>query len=238
MLYSFYFKQPCRPKVRIKLSYDEFKDISALMDEARKDIHYDILYAWNKLILSNAFHYSVVGEQMGIEVAKTLERKEDQSNSSVQPSNQYFKSKEFRNMMRRLTKAHDNYVKVKNAFTQDSVSGHSLNLMDVDLIKNIEELIKDEEDEPKMKGDKSQPDDIGEKRKRLKEQYFSKELDSGPREGLRFDVEEDEEEEEWTPGGSGKKKTSSKKALSRNKPEKKLPKQRGRKRTKVSDSEK
>ena len=201
MLYSFYFKQPCRPRVRIQLSYDEFKDISALMEEARNDLHYDILYAWNKLILCNAFHYSVVGERMGLEVAKTLERKQDLETSASQPSNQYFKSKEFKNMIRHLTKAHDNYVKIKNAFTEDSVSGHSLNLMDVNLIKNIEELTADDLKPTLMKGSISQSDDIGEKRKRLKAQYFSKALEPGPREGVSF---ENDEKDEWTPDKSAK----------------------------------
>jgi len=172
MLYSIFFKQPCRPRVRIRLSYEEYLDLSELMAEAKRDLHSDIIYAWSKLILHHAFQYSVVPEHMGLEVAKTLERKEVEDITS-QSSGGFLKSKEFKSMMRRLSKAHDNYVGIKKSLLKDSSLGFSLCSMDDNLMETINELTSDE---CRSKNEASARDDIGDKRKRLKEMYFS----SGP----------------------------------------------------------
>lgn len=49
MMYAMYFKQPCMPRVKIRLMLDEFRDMWALMEEAKRDRHYDLLYAWAKV---------------------------------------------------------------------------------------------------------------------------------------------------------------------------------------------
>jgi hypothetical protein len=49
MMYAMYFKQPCLPRVKFRLKLDEFQDIWSLIEEAQRDHHYDLLYAWAKV---------------------------------------------------------------------------------------------------------------------------------------------------------------------------------------------
>jgi hypothetical protein len=49
MMYAMYFKQPCMPRVKFRLKPEEFRDMWALMEEAQRDHHYDVLYAWAKV---------------------------------------------------------------------------------------------------------------------------------------------------------------------------------------------
>jgi len=49
LMYAMYFKQPCLPRVKFRLRLEEFRDMWKLMEEAKRDQHYDVLYAWNKV---------------------------------------------------------------------------------------------------------------------------------------------------------------------------------------------
>ena len=49
MMYAMYFKQPCLPRVKFRLKLEEFRDMWSLMEEAQRDHHYDVLYAWAKV---------------------------------------------------------------------------------------------------------------------------------------------------------------------------------------------
>ena len=68
-LYSLYFKQPCRPRVKIRLTKEELDDLLESTVMARQENHWDVLYAWSKLFTSHAFHYVACQGQMGLEVA-------------------------------------------------------------------------------------------------------------------------------------------------------------------------
>ena len=70
MLYALYFKQPCRPLVKIRLTLDQFTDLQETVAEAKKDKHHDVVYAWAKLFTMSAFHYVVADTQMGLEVGR------------------------------------------------------------------------------------------------------------------------------------------------------------------------
>lgn len=143
-----------------------------MIEEAKRDLHYDIIYAWSKLILHHAFEHSVVSERMGLEVAKTLERKEAEDNVA-KASAGFLKSKEFKSMLKRLSKAHDNYIGIKKILPKDS--GYSLSSVDEKLMETIAGLTQDETRVIKDDGDTAavaQTSDIGDKRKRLKEMYF------------------------------------------------------------------
>ena len=231
MLYAFYFKQPIRPRVRIRLSYEEFQDLNALMAEARRDSHSDILYAWSRLVASSAFHYSVVDRHYGLEVAKALERREVEEGGGEHTSEGYFRSKEFRVMMKRLNKAHDNYVKIKEAVTKDKGLGYSLNSMDNNLVNSINLLIA-ENPKAEMKVAETGTDDIGEKRKKLKEKFFSAEPEPGPREKISLRNLSEEEDEDWaapvSKKGKGRGKRSTKSQASKA-PAKRAKPGRGRK---------
>jgi len=174
LLYAFYFKQPTRPRVRIKLSYQEFIELRQLMEEAKKDKHYDILYAWSKLIYAGAFHYSVVSDYLGLDVAKSMERRDRIDNEQTAAPNSYFQTKDFQNMMKRLGRAHDNYVRIKDDILKEPTSGYSLNSMDVGLMDRISEIT---EVTTKVKDDvvdkKPENSEIGDNRKKLKERFFN-----------------------------------------------------------------
>ena len=49
MLYSLYFKQPCRPMVKIRLTMQDFQDLQALTAAAKLEAHWDVMYAWAKV---------------------------------------------------------------------------------------------------------------------------------------------------------------------------------------------
>ena len=74
MFYALYFKQPCRPLVKIRLTLDQFRDLQETVAEAKKDKHHDVVYAWAKLFTISAFHYVVADTQMGLEVGETRSR--------------------------------------------------------------------------------------------------------------------------------------------------------------------
>ena len=43
----------------MKLTYEEFQELEELVEEARKGLHHDVLYAWSKLIACHAFQVEV-----------------------------------------------------------------------------------------------------------------------------------------------------------------------------------
>jgi len=182
-LYAFFFKQPCRPKARIKLSYGEFVDLEGLVEEARRDNHYDVLYAWYKLICCHAFQYSVVDKHYGVEVAKKMDKKDNGETLMTYSASSYLKSKDFRSVLRRLNRAHSRYSKMKTSFLKTSTDDMiSLNCTSETIIEDIEQ-IANQESKPEpgaeirsgvtLKGASS----IGEKRKKLKERFLFGETD-------------------------------------------------------------
>jgi len=191
LLYAFYFKQPCRPRARIKLSYEEFKELSDLMVEARQEEHLDVLYAWSKLIIANGFHYSVVSGLMGLEVAKSIEKGEVDDPTGVGHRASFFKSSEFRSMTKRMGKIHDTYVKMKDTMVKDPDAGYSLSAINVNFMDEVTELTSD--GVSKYSGAVGAVNEIGDKRKRLKDRFYASDLVE-PR--PRFVPDESESEDE------------------------------------------
>jgi len=180
--YSFYFKQPCRPKVRIKLSYEEFVELETLINTAKRDKHYDVLYAWSRLIANHAFLYSCVSRNIGIEVGKHMEKKDPQDTLEGYSATSFLKSKVFKGKMRKLSLAHAKYMKTKEAVIKANPDKMlSLNSADVNILDVLDNIVN-EESKPRMKekmrlrktGDK----DLGEKRKLLKEKSFRHEANT------------------------------------------------------------
>ena len=91
LLYSLYFKQPCRPRVKIRLLKEELEDLLETTVMARQH-HWDILYAWSKLFTSHAFHYVACQGQMGLEVALVMELREVRERNTSGSKEEYFKS--------------------------------------------------------------------------------------------------------------------------------------------------
>ena len=214
LLYSFYFKQPSRPKVRIKLSYEEFQDLSSLMEEAKREAHSDVLYAWSKLILTNAFQYSVVGGPKGLEVAKAMEKGEGDNMSGIEHSSSYFRSNEFKSMMKRLGKAHNTYVNIKKSMIKEPDAGYSLSAIDDKFMDDINEVTWS--GVSMSSGSIGGLNEIGEKRKKLKEKFFETvHTEAKPR--FIHDESESEEDESWLPEVSEPSPKQKKKAVKKTK---------------------
>ena len=121
------------------------------------------------------FQYSVVSSHKGVEVAKRIDKKDPEVSSIQNSANSYLKSKDFRGVMRRLTKAHTNYSKMKASFMKGN-TGTMLSLQSIDegIIEAIEDIANQD---AKPTGDNAKslkgPSDIGDKRKKLKEKFFA-----------------------------------------------------------------
>jgi len=201
MLYAFYFKQPCRPRVQIKLSYQEFVDLRLLAEDAKREKHLDILYAWSKLLLCRAFHYSVVGEPKGIEVGKSQEKRESDDFSSAAHSS-YFDSKEFKNIVKRMKKCHQSYTKLKETYSKENQVGFSMSSMDPSFIASISKIVEEGELDSTAAGKKTEKSEIGEKRKRLKNKFFA----SGPSPARATFASNETNDTDWNPSPSASKR--------------------------------
>ena len=73
LLYSLYFKQPARPMVRIKVTMDEYADMSKFIDKCRMEKHWDLAYVWVKLMTDNAFHFVIADRPYGIDTINAIE---------------------------------------------------------------------------------------------------------------------------------------------------------------------
>jgi len=175
-----------------------------------------VVYAWAKLFTMSAFHYVVADTQMGLEVALQLENKEQQSKQSAKKTENYFESKDFDKLMQQVTRAHSKYESMKTALVGGKTKDRNLFYTDGDMPHKLLELTKKAEEPQVEKG--GPKDDLGERRKKIKESYFSHGTESTRdrlfaegRDKYSGDSQEDEEElnlpqedVEWTPGKSRK----------------------------------
>ena len=173
MMYALYFKQPCRPRVKLRMTLEEVTSLVALVEQARSDCHWDVVYAWSKLFTSHAFHYTAMPTQMGIEMAIQLEQKKKSENlSSRGVQSEYFTSREFSGQMKNLRKSHSKYTRMKLALANptDPIE-KSLFFIDKNLLENINQSIHPKET-PEVKLHKD-TEGIGLKRRELKNKFFS-----------------------------------------------------------------
>jgi len=198
LLYSLYFKQPCRPRVKIRLLKEELRDLLMTTEMARQEHHWDVLYAWSKLFTSHAFHYVACQNQMGLEVALQMEQKEVEGRSSAGNKEDYFKSKEFLGVMKKMSKAHSKYINLKaNLSNSTAEVDKSLFLTDPDFPKKVKQLGEQKGDEVADKAAASNA--IGAKRRGIKYKFYggnenNEDGTDGEEEGVRR-----VEENEWTP---------------------------------------
>ena len=174
MLYALYFKQPCRPRVKLRITKDEMKDLLSLVEVARSDSHWDVVYAWSKLFNSHAFHYTAMPTQMGLEMAIQLEQRKNMENlSSRGVQNEYFSSREFSGLMKGLRSQHNKYTKMKIALADpNNLQEKSLFLIDSNLLESVKQTIEPKESQEQQKLHKDS-DGIGLKRRELKNKFFS-----------------------------------------------------------------
>lgn len=192
---------------------------------------------------------------MGTEMAAQQESRESDSSLAHPGGDPYFSSKEFRSLLKNLTKSHDMYMHMKTSLYGQKGSGFGLDLCEVDLTRKIETLVSPKERDPlgRDAGPASHgqakaggSEDIGEKRKLLKEKFFGsgsveshrdRLLADRSRESETSDEEKKEvgEQEDWLPAGRkllAKKKGRGRgrKCLNLTSPEKgdKVPRGRGK----------
>jgi hypothetical protein len=156
---------------------------------------------------------------MGTEMAAQSDFHESDSNSfNPHFGERYFASKDFRSLLKNLTKSHEKYIHMKTSLYGLKGSGFGLDLCQADLAQKIETLVSTVDPKSsrvtKRDGDDktavSSADDIGEKRKRLKEQFFGGGSVESHRDRLLADRLRDsdssvdekvEEGEDWMPKG-------------------------------------
>ena len=175
MLYSLYFKQPCRPRIKIRLVKEELKNLLETTVMARQESHWDVLYAWSKLFTSHAFHYVACQSEMGLEVALQMEARDVAERNNVGAKEEYFKSKEFTSLMKTMGKAHSKYVSMKNSLASSNVKANTgLFLTDQNFPQTVSQVwqqeIQEEEEEVASKDGSSE---IGDRRKGIKDKFFS-----------------------------------------------------------------
>ena len=201
LLYSLYFKQPCRPRVKIRLLKDELNDLLMTTNMAKQEHHWDVLYAWSKLFTSHAFHYVACQSQMGLEVALQMEQKEVEEKNTSGNKEDYFKSKEFLGVMKKMGKAHSKYMSMKtNLAKSKGESDKSLFLTDANFPKTIKELGEKESKKVEEVKQVAQST-IGATRRDLKYKFY------GGNEGDDDENGKFVEANEWTPVQSFSKRS-------------------------------
>lgn len=174
LLYALYFKQPCRPMVKIRLTLEEFDEMVEFMDDTRDCHHYDVMFSWAKLFSEAAFLYVASPGPIGLELAYQLEQKEIKAKEREQRktcNDDFFSSSQFQRMMQRVTRSHDQYQNIKKQLVEENPDG-----------KNVfcgtegdfpATLIKIAEGKESSAENNNKKDDIGENRKKIKNKFFS-----------------------------------------------------------------
>ncbi|KAJ8917231.1 hypothetical protein NQ315_002248 [Exocentrus adspersus] len=67
MLYGLYYKQPLKSWVKIRLTLDEFKHITRLMEEIQRQGQYEPVYIFAKMRVDEAFLYTALQKPLGPE---------------------------------------------------------------------------------------------------------------------------------------------------------------------------
>jgi len=175
LMYSLYFKQPCRPKVKFRIIQEELIDLLATVETAKMEKHWDVSYAWCKLFTSHAFYFTAKPLQMGLEVAVQLEHKDVQEKSRGSDREIYFKSKEYLRMVRKLSKRHKRYLARKNAVANPKdPSDSSLYLTDSNFPDTLKSLaVEAAETKKERKSVKPVESVIGSTRRQLKDKFFT-----------------------------------------------------------------
>ena len=147
----------------------ELSELASLVEGARREAHWDVLYAWCKLLTEHAFHYTACPSQMGLEVAQQMEVREAAEKGIIGGRDEYFRSKEYLGLMKKLGRAHAKYTGMKNSLASAKTAGdQSLFLADPVFPATLRKLVRSKQE--KKKDDDSGA--IGRKRRELKDRAF------------------------------------------------------------------
>jgi len=172
LMYSLYFKQPCRPRVKFRIKKEEFKQMLSLTALAKADNHWDVMYAWSKLFTNYAFYYVVCDTQMGMEMAYQSDQRETAEKTIAAANHEYFKTKQFEGLLSKVSKAHLKYVNMKKSLASSKSKGDEINIIDSDFPTTLKETanVHDKEEIIKQAKEKSK---VGETRRGLKYKFFA-----------------------------------------------------------------
>ena len=174
LMYALYFKQPCRPRVHFRLRLEEFKALLSLTELARKDSHWDVMYAWSKLFTGHAFHYAACHTPMGIEMAYLAEQRDSSDKFGANASQDYFKSKEFVTMMNKVGKSHAKYVEMKKRLADSNdPEDSSLFMIDSDFVNSLNKCAL-KVDKAELVRKAKEQSKVGQSRRSLKYKFYER----------------------------------------------------------------
>jgi len=121
LLYTLYFKQPCRPKVRIRVEYEQYEDFCQWIDELRSGCHWELVYCWAKMVADSAFTFVASTKPVGLEHSgRNQDRFGVNEDSRSNKKGSFPASTEpilnidsFSEILEKLTKAHNQYTNMK-----------------------------------------------------------------------------------------------------------------------------
>jgi len=120
LIYSLYFKQPFRPKTRIKLSLSEYKEMVSFVNECRLKKHWEVPFVFFKLVLDDAFQYVAISRPVGMESISSIEPRRkaglptgDDDSRSLQERRDPFKADRYKFLAKRIDVLHEQYTKMK-----------------------------------------------------------------------------------------------------------------------------
>uniref|UniRef100_T1J8G1 snRNA-activating protein complex subunit 1 n=1 Tax=Strigamia maritima TaxID=126957 RepID=T1J8G1_STRMM len=183
LLYSIYFKQPNSPKVKIRITTTQWKEILNLMQEVVQQQHHDIHFVYWRLRQYNAFSFVAFPKQM----APYLKTKNDNDSSRCFLESSALKDMIDEDYCTPLEEIHQSYVNTKKElYPMD----FSLTMVQEDLfsvlVKKIENFEKSRlkvvdgylnelgEAEKKNDDDVGDSEDIGTRRRRLRKDQSSR----------------------------------------------------------------
>ncbi|XP_059084943.1 snRNA-activating protein complex subunit 1-like [Tigriopus californicus] len=140
-LYGVYWKQPIRPRLRIRLNKDEYTSCQTFIEECREEQHWDLIYCWTRLLSNYAVEFTGPSVIMGVEAGVTWETRSSQDQRILAYKLNPFSSNEIQSCFGRIAQTHQHYMTIRNALRNvDPQSEAGLSLVSEDLPEALEAI--------------------------------------------------------------------------------------------------
>jgi len=224
LLYTLYFKQPCRPKVRIRVEYYQYEDLCHWMNELRSGCHWELVYCWAKLVTDNAFLFVGTTKPVGLEnsgrnqdrfgLNPTGRSKKRNFETQQEP---IFNKDSFSMMLERMTKTHNRYVNMKKALIGEEKFDSGLAQASDYFPSVMKEIFSNPKSHEKVTGNflSENGRTIGQRRKEIIEKSFGTNANTLGEEHEESNDIPEVNDEDWKPGLKGKGKGKGKKRKSK-----------------------
>ncbi|XP_053373952.1 snRNA-activating protein complex subunit 1-like [Mercenaria mercenaria] len=137
LLYGLYHYQLVMPKVKIRVTPEQWKTIMEYQEEAREQQHLDLDYVFQKLLLDKAFQFVATPEEVSLKQRGSDDNKiiPDSMKEETSMLDEIFSS----SSLNQLSLVHDQYQKMKLAIHGEDAAepDTSLNIVHSDLITGI-----------------------------------------------------------------------------------------------------